>query len=261
MFDSSAHPTLDGQWIGGRVGLTHDNVADELLSVGYAGALAIGLPGVGNYSHAAYWEACARHESLVAVAGLTTASSLSAAAADLDVIAGTGFSIVKIHPRLLGYEQTLALLPALMAECRKRKLAVILCTYPEYRSPISADDAREAMAEGMAALGTGHCIALHSGVLDPSPFAALVQDNPNLLLDFSLSLLKYPEEVQPLVVELAKEYPGNVALGSDGPEWTYEQVAAGLEGLRSALSASEVEALGGGNLRTWLSSLPLRDGV
>ena len=148
------------------------------------------------------------------------------------------------------------MLPELMAACRERALAVILCTYPEFKSSIAADDALMRMAEGIAALGSGHCITLHSGVLDPYPFASLASDNSNLLLDFSLSLLKYPEDVQPLVAELTKQHPASVVLGSDGPEWTYEQVQAGLNSMREWLAETEIAALGGGNLRVWLTSLP-----
>lgn len=255
LMDPSAHPTCDGLWIGGRPGMTHAQVVEDLDANGVAAALAVGLPGVGGYAHELFLERTLQHPRLVPVAALTTVEGASDIARDLDEIARLGYRLVKIHPRLLGYERTLDQLPHLLGECVERRLAVLLCTYPEYRSSVSPDVARAAMAEAIAAHGRGHFMTLHSGVLDPTPFELLAADSDRVLLDFSLSLLKYPDEVWPHVMRLAESLPQSLCLGSDSPEWTYGQVDATLGQLAARTRPRTAEEVGGGNLVRWLSDV------
>ena len=255
LLDSCAHPTCDGLWTQGRRGVTHAELAADLEASGWSGALAIGLPGVGQYEHRRFMELCLPHPLLIPVAALSTHHSGPALAEDLDAILECGYRIVKIHPRLLGYEHTLAALPILIAECVARGLAVALCTYPEYNSDIDPDDARAQMADAIAAQTSGHFITMHSGMLDPSPFAALASDNPKVLLDFSMSLTKYPDTMREQVIDLASRIPGGIALGSDGPEWTYSQVRESLDDIAVDLDQVAADGFAGGNLRAWLTAL------
>jgi len=259
LLDSCAHPTCDGQWTQGRTGVTHAELAADLAANDWQGALAIGLPDVGGYDHSVFMDLCAPHPSLIPVAALTTHHSGPALDSDLDEIRECGYRIVKIHPRLLGYEHTLAALPILIGECVARGFAVALCTYPEYTSEIDPDEARRQMAEAIAAHPEGHYLTMHTGVLDPAPFAELAIGNPQILLDFSLSLTKYPDPVRDHVIEIAAKAPGAISLGSDGPEWTYAQVRASLEDIANDLEPSVVNGFAGENLRAWLERLePVR---
>lgn len=255
LMDSCAHPTCDGQWTQGRVGITHEALAAELEHSGWRAALAIGLPGVGDYEHHRFMELCAPHRALIPVAGLSTHHAGPALDADLDEIQECGYRIVKIHPRLLGYEHTMAALPMLVGECVHRGLAVALCTYPEYNSDIDPDDARAQMADAIAAHPEAHFITMHSGVLDPSPFAELAAENPRILLDFSLSLTKYPDPVRARVIEIASTSPRAISLGSDGPECTYAQLRSALDDVVPELGSTTADAFAGGNLKAWLQAI------
>lgn len=255
LLDSCAHPTCDGQWLGDRGGVTHAELADDLAASGWSGALAIGLPGVGGYDHRAFLELCRQARGLVPVAALTQIADAGDWQRDLDDIRATGYRIVKIHPRLLGYEQVLGDLPSIIGACVERDLAVALCTYPEYRSPIDPDEARAQMAAAIAAHPGGRFITMHTGVLDPAPFAAVAVENRDVLLDFSLSLTKYPDEVRARVIALADTVPHAISLGSDGPEWTYTQVRAALDDIAPELSDEAAAGLAGGNLRRWLAAI------
>jgi len=260
LIDSCAHPTCDGQWIGGRAGVNHDELAINLQRSGYTGALAVGLPGVGSYDHREFLAKCASHPNLVPVAALTRSDTLVAAARDLNHIAALGFRIVKVHPRLLGYEQTLEMLPGIFDACIERDLAMALCTYPEYRSSIGPDDARGLMAQAIVDRPSGQFLAMHAGVLDPDPFAVAAAANPGVLLDFSLSLLKYPDEVMDPALRITAFQPRAACLGSDGPEWTYDQVAKTLVAVRRRAGDAAASALGGQNLARWLHELGIHIG-
>lgn len=255
LLDSCAHPTCDGRWTQGRTGVTHAELAEDLERNGWEAALAIGLPNVGSYNHDLFMDLCLPHPSLVPVAALTTHHAGPALDADLDDILEVGYRIVKIHPRLLGYEHTMAALPILIGECVARGLAVALCTYPEYKSEIDPDEARLEMAEAIAAHPEGHFITMHSGMLDPSPFAELALDNPRILMDFSMSLAKYPDPVRAKLIEIAVVNPGGISMGSDGPEWSYAQVLEALDDVAPELGSSTAAAFAGGNLRSWLQAI------
>ena len=255
LFDSLAHPTCNGKWFGNRSGVTHEEVALDLARHGYSGALAVGLPGVGDYEHAKFMAITKQHADLIPVAALTRYESRDLIARDLDEIVGLGFRIVKIHPRLLNYEKTLEMLPVMIHECVNRHLAVMLCTYPEYLSVVKPSEALQNMAEAIRTEPAGYFMTMHSGVLDPMPFAEIARNNDHVILDFSLSLLKYPYPVRGFLEVFAKEIPQSICLGSDGPEWTYDQVGTELE-LISAQSGLDVAGrLGGQNAWDWLQSI------
>jgi hypothetical protein len=251
--DSCAHPTLDGSWLGGRSGVTASGLMQDLSAHGYSGALAIGLPGVGRYAHRDFFDACREQVGLVPVAALTDVSSAQAITADLDVIRDVGYRVVKVHPRLLGYEETLGNLDTVVEACADRGLAVALCTYPEYRSTISPDEARATMASALARRPELPAVALHAGVLDAEPFARLLPDMAALLIDVSLALPKYPEEVKDQVASIMADHPDSVALGSDGPEWTYEQIDVSLNAIAGRLGGAATASLAGGALARWMS--------
>lgn len=253
--DSCAHPTVSGAWLDGRPGVTHPALAADLRRHGYSGALAIGLPGVGDYSHEAFWEACSPQPELIPVAALTTVVSEQGILEELLHIRDLGFRIVKVHPRLLGYEQTLTALYTIISACRTTGLAVALCTYPEHRSSIDPDRARAMMADALSAHRDVPAIALHAGVLDPEPFAQLLPETSGLLLDVSLSLAKYPDVVRSRIAGIANAHPRGVALGSDGPEWSYAQIEASLADIIPVLSDPAVAGLAGEALRHWLASI------
>lgn len=253
--DSCAHPTVNGAWLDRRPGVTHRALAADLRRHGYSGALAIGLPGVGDYSHEAFWEACSPHPELIPVAALTTAASEQSIQEELLHVRDLGFRIVKVHPRLLGYEQTLTALDAIVSACQGAGIAVALCTYPDYRSSIDPDRARAMMAEALAAHRDVPAIALHAGVLDPEPFARLLPEASGLLLDVSLTLAKYPDDVRAGIAAIANAHPRGVALGSDGPEWSYAQIEAAFADITPMLSDPAVAGIAGEALRQWLASI------
>lgn len=253
--DSSAHPTLNGSWLGGRVGVTHEELAADLAAHGYSGALAIGLPGVGDYSHQAFFDACDEQHGLVPAAALTTIASPDKIIVELEAIRAIGYRIVKVHPRLLGYEATLLALDDIVSACARTGLAIALCTYPEYRSTIGPDRARVIMAAALARHPGIPAVALHAGVLDPDPFARLIPDAAALLLDVSLSLPKYPNEVRHQIASIAAEHHHSVALGSDSPEWTYGQINDALANVANLVNESTLRSIAGEALSTWLSAV------
>ena len=111
------------------------------------------------------------------------------------------------------------------------------------------------MAEALASHSEGHFITMHSGMLDPEPFAALAAGNPRVLLDFSMSLTKYPDQMRERIIEIASRMPDSVALGSDGPEWTYAQVRASFDDIAVDLSKGTAEGFAAVNLYTWLAAI------
>jgi len=255
LFDSLAHPTCNGKWFGNRSGVTHEEVALDLARHGYSGALAVGLPGVGDYEHTKFMAITKQHADLIPVAALTRYESRDLIARDLDEIVGLGFRIVKIHPRLLNYEKTLEMLPVMIHECVNRHLAVMLCTYPEYISAVKPSEALQNMAEAIRTEPAGYFMTMHSGVLDPMPFAEIARNNDRVILDFSLSLLKYPYPVRGFLKVFAKEIPQSICLGSDGPEWTYDQVGTELELISAQSGLGVAGRLGGQNAWDWVQSL------
>ena len=248
-FDSCTHPVLNGTWIGGGRALNHLQLAEFLHAQGVRKAFAIGLPGVGDYSHKDFFAACRSHKSLIPVAALTTVESISCVKRDLDDIVSEGYRCVKIHPRLLGYEKCLTDLGRILQECCTRDLRVLLCTYPESRSAIEPHLARRIMVDAISHQSRLRIVALHGGVLDPAPFTECAAGNPDVLIDFSFSLVRYPREIAHSFKLVAREYPNSICIGSDSPEFSPRRVRQCLADLIQ--SRPLLESIYWNNLALW----------
>ena len=99
-FDSCAHPTIDGGWLGSSRGVTFAQFKEELASSDLVGSVAIGLPGIGGYDPIKYFELAVSYD-LFPVAPLTSYEDPSIAS-EIDELSKIGYTAIKIHPRLMG---------------------------------------------------------------------------------------------------------------------------------------------------------------
>ena len=131
-FDSCAHPTINGEWAEGRRGITFKELAaSREKNPGYM-ALAIGLPGVGAYEHAAFKRECERW-GFLAIAAITTVAEVDLMR-EFETIVRLGFRGVKVHPRLLRRNTDHSYLKTIFTLCRRHGLVCLLCTY-EWDTP------------------------------------------------------------------------------------------------------------------------------
>ena len=71
LFDTCAHPTLDGRWLDrNEYSCSFSELSEQLSQNGFVGSCAVGLAGLNGYSHQGFAEACDAYPNLVPIAGV-----------------------------------------------------------------------------------------------------------------------------------------------------------------------------------------------
>ena len=235
-FDSLVHATRDGRWASGRHDASYARLVAELDRASVDRACLVGLPGVVDDEYVL--ECAARSGGrLVPVAGVNPIefSRTDTAAAGIRACARAGFSGIKLHPRLNGYdpldERALAAIRAAGSE----RMIVLLDTLFRNRSLPTrpAADTIDAVAH---ACPSTSIVLLHGGGPALLEIVDVVRAYPALVLDLSFTLLHYRGSSLDLDLRWTLEhFDRRIVIGSDMPEFTpadaFDRAAQLAEGL------------------------------
>jgi predicted TIM-barrel fold metal-dependent hydrolase len=249
LFDSCTHPTVNGEWVEGRRGITfQDLAAFRDKNPGYQ-ALAIGLPGVGAYEHEAFKEACDTW-GFHAIAAVTTVTK-EGLVREFDTIVRLGFRGVKVHPRLLRCNTDYSYLKNVFALCTRHNLVCLLCTY-EWATPgnLPSSDPFYQLCDALNHAPNVKLILMHGGGLRLHQFAGLARHSESILLDLSFTLTDYLTAplLDSLVTSLIANLDRRVCIGGDSPEHSIIEVLSRVKELTRTIDVNKVENVMSKNL-------------
>ncbi len=256
LFDSLAHPTLSGDWLGRGLDASFAALDSELDRAGYAHACAIGLDGVEDYEHAAFASACMAYPRLVPIAGFNPVRDASPAA--LATLRAMGFRGIKVHPRFSGLTRRLGLLGPTLRAAGDAGLVVFLCTYSHCRlADYPATDPFFDLVESLRAAPATRVVLVHGGDVNLLRYAELVRHNPNLLLDLSMTLMKYAgSSLDADLRFLFSRFDERICIGTDWPEYSAQAVRARFDDLTQGVSAEKRRHAASRNLAAFLDMAP-----
>lgn len=249
-FDALAHPTLSGDWLGRGLDARFEALVAEMDRAGVHRACAIGLDGVEGYTHAAFAQTCKRHPRLVPVAGFNPLTDPGR----LHELRELGFVGLKIHPRFSGLTQRLGRLGPWLREAGEAGLVVFLCTYPHgpMAQMASSDPYLDLLASLREAPET-RVVLVHGGDVQLLRYAELVRFNPQLLLDLSLTVMKYAgSSIDADLRFLFRNFDRRLCLGSDWPEYRLADVQQRFEHFAQGLSDEKRDNIAARNLIRFL---------
>lgn len=250
LFDALAHPTLSGDWLGRGLAAGFAALDAEVQAAGYAGACAVGLDGVEGYEHEAFAAACRAFPRLVPVAGFNPLRDPGR----LQSLRDMGFVGLKIHPRFSGLTQRLGRMGPWLREAGDAGLVVFLCTY--HHGPLGRMPAGDPYLDLIASLREApqtRVVLVHGGDVQLLRHAELVRFNANLLLDLSLTLMKYRgSSLDADLAFLFREFDRRICIGSDWPEYPLAAVSARFEQLAVGLSDEKRANIASRNLIRFL---------
>ena len=253
IFDSLSHPTLSSRWLGKDVDASFATLANQLSSSGFAGACAIGMAGIEDYNHEDFIAQCKKYELLVPIAGVGLKSQLSLLE-ELDLVRELGFRGVKIHPRFSKLTRQLDSLGELFAEAAKRELVVFYCTYMHCDSQnYPLGDPFYSLAKLISDSPATRVVLVHGGDVSLLKYAELARFNDNLILDLSLTLMKYKGSSIDLDIRfLFEKFDRKICIGTDHPEYTHAEVRERFEFFSNKLPTDKKENAGYLNLQRFM---------
>jgi len=253
-FDSLAHPTLTGQWPGKNLDAGVNKLVADMEVSGFRKALAVGLPAFEGYTHEGFMNLCKPHPALIPVAAMDTREDDYET--ELNLISKLGFTAIKIHPRLsrLDYEKNR--LPELFRACNKRGLKILYCTYAHCRvADYPHTDPFYALVRALSAEPETPVMLMHGGDIELMKYAELVRHNPSLLLDLSMTMMKYRgSSLDSDLVFLFRLFDRRICMGTDHPEWTHSALKQRFEELfrLADITEEKQENIAHANLEKWL---------
>lgn len=229
ILDSLAHPTLTGTWLDRPVNANFNSLVQALGSAHYLGACAIGLDGIEGYSHEAFIERCQSQPGLIPIAGFNPERDASPGA--MRALRQMGYRGIKIHPRYSGLTRSLDTLGPALRAAGEVGLTVFYCTY--MHCPLASHPTRDpflSLVELLREAPDTRVILVHGGDVEVLRYAELVRFNPNLLLDLSLTIMKYSGSSVDLdLAFLFQHFDRRICIGTDWPEYGPEQLRARFE--------------------------------
>ena len=236
-FDSLVHVTRDGRWINGRDDASYARLMAELDDGCVARACLVGLPGVVDNDYVLH---CARASDgrLVPIAGVdpSRANDGDDAADAVARAARDGFAGIKLHPRLNGYDPLGKECLRAITAAAEHGLIVFLDTLFRQRSrttPYAADIIDTIAHECPGA----SVVLLHGGGAALLDVAEVVRLHPSLILDLSLTLMRYAgSSLDADVRWVMGRLDQRIVIGSDMPEYTPGEAFRRAEQLADGMS-------------------------
>lgn len=252
-FDALAHPTVSGDWLRSGCSASFAALNSELEAAGVARACAVGLDGVGGYDHDAFAEQCLRYPRLTPIAAYNPL--LDASAQRLQALRSMGYVGIKIHPRFSGLTHRLGTLGPVLRWAGEAGLVVFLCTYTHgtwARYP--ATDPFLDFVQSLREAPETRVVLVHGGDVQLLRYAELVRFNANLLLDLSMTLMKYPgSSIDADLGFLFRHFDRRICVGSDWPEYPLALVRSRFEVLTAGIQADKLANAAGLNLASFLN--------
>jgi predicted TIM-barrel fold metal-dependent hydrolase len=223
IFDALAHPTLDGRWIRAHDDASFETLQQQMASSSVKWACAIGMDGIGGYSHESFFAECQKYDNLFPVAGFNPLEGNIDKT--LERLKKIGFYGIKIHPRYSKAALTDERMDRTLKACARIGLPVFLCTFFYEKSLNMIENNFLNLVKLVNNNVDTRIVLVHGGAVEVMKYMELVRFNTNLLLDLSMTMIKYEGSSLDLDIQyLFNYFDRRICIGTDHPEYSPEEL-------------------------------------
>jgi predicted TIM-barrel fold metal-dependent hydrolase len=256
LFDSLTHVTRDGSWMGERI---YDASLPKLLNDMEASNTSRAcLVSIADYvdNDVILESARAHPERFVPIAGLNprTLPTTRRVEAVVKSIAAQGFAGIKLHPRLNEYDPLDAKCVTVFEAAAKHGLVILLDTLFRRRG-LATRHAPDVVDFLASACPETRVLLLHATGPTMLEMWEIVRANPNLMIDFSFSIMRYAgSRLDDDMHYFFKTTDQLSTIGSDWPEYTQKQILDRFAELSGGLEPHRIENILHRNLERLFAS-------
>lgn len=226
IFDSLAHPSVQGTWLGKEENNKFPSLIQDLKQENFKGACVVGIAGKDGYSHESFIRECKKEDFLIPIAGFDPLAANREN--ELQRIKMFGFKGIKVHPRFseLSLQSDFDEIVETLRLARKNELVVFLCTYNHcHLDQYPETDPFYSLISLLKACPEAKIVLVHGGAERVLSYAEVVRFNPNLLLDLSLTIMKYEHSsIDSDIRFLFQKFDQRICVGTDYPEYSHNQL-------------------------------------
>lgn len=223
LFDSIAHPTIDGCWFGKTYNNTFEQLAQQYIENGIAGGCAVSLPMMSIEELQAYYNKCMEQKQVQLYPVAAINFDESDLREKIRAIREMGYKAVKIHTRLskIDFDKDIEKLKTAFRACEEQELIIFFCTY--YHTTIELTPIHPLSYYLIRLLKSApriKIILLHGGDVNLLQLSQLARFNPNILIDLSYTFLKFKDSsLGTDILFLMQHLDKKICFGSDYPEY------------------------------------------
>lgn len=220
IFDSLAHPTIDGSWVSKNLDASFESLQKLMYKSNIKWALAVGLNEIGNYTHEEFLKQCQLYKNLFPIAGFDPTNIINI---DEEILRlkTMGFYGIKIHPRFSKLSLDDDKMNATFHACAKANMPLLLCTYFYDRASCMQNNTFDNLLKLLKRQPDTRVILVHGGAVELLKYMELVRFNQNLLLDLSLTIMKYEGSSIDLDIRfMFHHFDRRICIGTDHPEYS-----------------------------------------
>ena len=244
-FDANAHPDMELEGCG------YEAYVMDAERAGLVGACAVALPETDPAVHMAR---CREAGLFTPVAPWKSTGRRRLRRSLLELV-NLGYRALKVHPRLGGPSIGSSEFRQLAKIAEQFSFTIFLCTYPFGNAKQGLGDQLLSDLERVVREApTLRLVLLHSGGVDLMRYIEFSRANDHLLLDLSLTLLKYQESSIDNDLSFAfHHFDRRICVGTDYPYYSIRQVASRLEHFVHDLPTEKRDNVLSNNLKSYLA--------
>ena len=248
-FDSLTHPSLLGEWFKGEDSSFKTLNKEYKTNKYFIGACAVNNP-VYGMDNSKFFLECSKYKWLYPVARV---SNVKLGINEIKIANKIGFKAIKIHPRQLKIKN-LSKLNKIFALMQKKKLILFLCTY-YYTNPSywPSSDYIHQISKICNSFPKLKIVLLHGGGVRLIEFIEFVRFNKNILLDLSLTFMKYNgSSIEKDINFAISNFDKRICIGSDHPEYKPSEIIRKISRFKKSVDKEKIKNVSFKNIKTFL---------
>lgn len=260
IFDSLAHPTINGLWIESsrNINASINDYIFQMEQQNIIGAFAVGMEGIGNYSDSKYIDFINSFSDKLIPIGffeLNNNNSYNELKNQIQQLKQLHYKGIKLHPRIGKFNLLHPLLPQIIKMANDEGLVVLLCTYFYECGENVLVNTPENLHRLLVQIPDEKLMLLHSGTVRLMEMVEIARNFKNILLDLSFTINKYVGSSLDMDIQyLFSSFDRHICVGSDFPEFSLLELRKRFDFFARNISTEKAQNIGNRNILNFLKT-------